>query len=378
MTEDKGIFIRNVYYMLSYAFTDLKLSDYRNIAPEDFERMEDFLAEILFRGVSMRLKQGLHREYIDIRDDLTTMRGRLDIYGTMNSIIKRKKMLVCEYDELSGDILFNRILLSTMLLLIESKDVASKRKSRLCTLLPFFGHLNKTDLRSVAWERLTYRRDNESYRMLMNICRFIAEGQLLTTESGSVRMPTFSEKNMAKLFERFVLQYYRIHYRDLAPNPDKIRWDLQDPACTDGDSPAMNGHNQNIRTDESSKQLPDMRTDITLHAKDRILIIDTKYYGSMTQTNFDKESIHSSNLYQIYAYVKNMAAAKKRHNPSTEVSGMLLYARSSTSGVPDFDGTIDSNRFLVKTLNLNLPFSDICRQLNDIVTLWTGSESAGI
>lgn len=42
-----------------------------------------------------------------------------------------------------------------------------------------------------------------------------------------------------------------------------------------------------------------MKTDISLHNGDKTLIIDTKYYGSMTQTQFGKSTIHSGNMYQI-------------------------------------------------------------------------------
>ena len=36
MTKDKTILIRNIYYMLSYAFRELKKNNYENIAKEDF------------------------------------------------------------------------------------------------------------------------------------------------------------------------------------------------------------------------------------------------------------------------------------------------------------------------------------------------------
>ena len=68
MTEDKGILIRNVYYMLAYAFQELKQSHFEDIAKEDFERIQDLFAEILYRGVSAQLKHGLYKEYIEKLD----------------------------------------------------------------------------------------------------------------------------------------------------------------------------------------------------------------------------------------------------------------------------------------------------------------------
>lgn len=44
MTEDKGIFIKNVYYMLSYAFKVLKSSNaYESIAGENFDNIGLFV-----------------------------------------------------------------------------------------------------------------------------------------------------------------------------------------------------------------------------------------------------------------------------------------------------------------------------------------------
>lgn len=73
MTIDKGIFIRNIYYMLTYAFQELKQNNYEEIAGEEFEEIHDLFAEILLRGISFQLKQGLHKEYISCHGSLSTL-----------------------------------------------------------------------------------------------------------------------------------------------------------------------------------------------------------------------------------------------------------------------------------------------------------------
>ncbi len=57
MTIDKGIFIRNIYYMLTYAFQELKQNNYEEIAGEEFEEIHDLFAEILLRGISFYNRQ---------------------------------------------------------------------------------------------------------------------------------------------------------------------------------------------------------------------------------------------------------------------------------------------------------------------------------
>ena len=57
MTNDKGILIKNIYYMLSYAFQILKQGDYEKVAAEKFDKINDLFAAILVKGVSRQLKQ---------------------------------------------------------------------------------------------------------------------------------------------------------------------------------------------------------------------------------------------------------------------------------------------------------------------------------
>lgn len=345
MTNNKGILIRNIYYMLSYAFTELKCNNYDDVNKEDFEQILDLLAEILRRGVSAQLKHGLFREYVEQHESLPTLRGRIDLNGTIRNMINQKRKLVCDYDELSENNLFNKILKSTLLLLIRDKTVKHDRKNQLRGILPFFDNVTEISLLDVRWNQLQFQRNNKSYRMLMYICRLISECAILTTESGDMRMQTFTDAHMNKLFELFVLNYYKCHYPILKPNSDSIKWDV------DGEE-----------TSVGIDLLPSMQSDITLHYGEETLIIDTKYYGKMMQKNFEKSKIHSANLYQVFTYVKN-----RDKNNSGNVSGMLLYAKTEEEEVPNLDTHIGGNRFLVRALDLNTDFEGIRMQLNDIV-----------
>lgn len=60
MTRDKSILIKNIYYMLSYAFQTLNQSNYEEIAAEKFEDMQNLFAAILAKGIGFQLKQGLY------------------------------------------------------------------------------------------------------------------------------------------------------------------------------------------------------------------------------------------------------------------------------------------------------------------------------
>ena len=48
MIKDKSIFIKNIYYMLSYAFTTLDQGGYEDVATETFENMHNFFRSFLY------------------------------------------------------------------------------------------------------------------------------------------------------------------------------------------------------------------------------------------------------------------------------------------------------------------------------------------
>lgn len=47
MTKDKSIFIKNIYYMLSYAFQTLNQENYDDVAAESFDEIACSLAPVI-------------------------------------------------------------------------------------------------------------------------------------------------------------------------------------------------------------------------------------------------------------------------------------------------------------------------------------------
>lgn len=344
MTIDKGIVIHNVFYMLSYAFQDLRKNNYEDIDKEEFDNIQDLLAEILFRGVSAQLKHGLYRAYIDREDSLSTLKGRISMPQTLKHRMSRKHLLHCEYDELSVNNLLNQILRSTLLLLVGDSSVKMQRRAQLRSILPFFADIDLIDPRSIPWSMLTFQRNNRPYKMLMNICYFIVDGMLLTTTDGSYHLATFSDEHMERLYEKFILEYYRKHHPELCPESRYLDWNLDEEKTL------------------NKALLPAMHTDIFLQNGEKILIIDAKYYKSMTAENFGKPKIHTANLYQIHTYV---STTDIEHTGL--VSGMLLYAKVEGAEEPLMDFTQkDGVHLMARTLNLALPFEGIRAQLEEI------------
>ncbi|MEQ2412651.1 5-methylcytosine-specific restriction endonuclease system specificity protein McrC [Blautia acetigignens] len=306
MTRDKSILIKNIYYMLSYAFQTLNQSNYEEIAAEKFEDMQNLFAAILAKGIGFQLKQGLYREYRNCQEDLSVMRGKINMQGTIRNKMSRRQLLACEFDELSENNLLNQILKSTVLLLLKHGNVKARYKDDLKKKMLFFSAVDTLELTSVRWSAIRFGRNNQNYRMLISICQLLAEGLLLTTEQGEYRLAAFlDEQRMCRLYEKFILEYHRKHFPQLSVTASQIPWALDDGSGT---------------------MLPVMQSDITLQLGSSVLIIDAKYYSHTTQEHYGRHTLHSGNLYQIFTYVKNKdyAFGETPH----KVSGLLLYAKT--------------------------------------------------
>ena len=345
MTKDKGIFIKNIYYMLAYAFQVLRQKNYDDVAAADFDNIQDLFAAILAKGVSQQIKQGLHREYITKNEDLSVMRGKLDIYGTIKNQIQRKKILSCEYDELSVNNIFNQILKTTITILLRDSGVKKLHKADLKKVILFFNDVDVIAPPSIRWNSLMYQRNNKNYEMLMNVCYFVLDGMLQTTDKGKYKIASFSDAHMHKLYEKFVLEYFKRHHSYLSEvRAAQVKWNLAE------------GAEENI-----IRFLPIMQTDVFLRYKEQVLIIDTKYYSHTMQMQYNKATLYSGNMYQIFTYVKNQDAMN-----TGNVSGMLLYAKTEESITPDCSFVIGGNKISVKTLDLNKEFNLIAAQLDQI------------
>ncbi|MGN0612451.1 MAG: 5-methylcytosine-specific restriction endonuclease system specificity protein McrC [Porcipelethomonas sp.] len=353
MTNDKGIYIKNIYYMLSYAFQVLKQSNYENIASEEFDKIQDLFAAILDKGVAKQLKQGLYREYVTQHETMSVMRGKLDMQETIRNQIQRKQKLACEFDELSENNIFNQIIKTTMICLIRSDEVSAERKSTLKKMIVFFDGVEMLSPKSIEWNRIHYQRNNKNYELLLNICYFVLDGMLQTTDKGEYRMTSFSDEHMAKLFEKFILEYYRQHHTYLSEaKAAQVKWNL-----TGDNEEAM------IRF------LPAMQTDVFLRLNERILILDAKYYGKALQKQYDKHTLHSANIYQIYTYVKNQDIGN-----TGNVAGILIYAKTQEEITPDCIFNIGGNQIGAKTLDLNREFKQIAAQLDSIAEGYFGKQ----
>lgn len=338
--------VQNIYYMLAYAFQNLNEAEIKKYSFEDFEYVDDLFTVILAKGIAKQVKRGLGKEYVHHTENLVSPKGKICLSESVNLRSIHKKEVCCDLDELVENTYMNQILKSTAMLLLHSKNVGGDNKKQLKKVLLYFSNVETINCRTINWGRLQYNRNNASYKILMNICYLIITGMLVSEKEGNVLLNRYiDDQQMHILYEKFIRAYYKKHFPELKVTQSQIAWNTDDGMI---------------------ELLPRMKSDIMIEYYEKILIIDAKYYNSAMQKNsrYGNETIHSHNLYQLFAYVKNKDTA---HNGN--VSGMLLYA--NTDGVnPDKEYLMDGNKIMVKTLDLDCDFVEVRRQLDEIVEEW--------
>ena len=332
--------------MLSYAYQNLKRENYEKIATETFDNALDLFATILATGITLQLKRGLTREYIENQDYLSTLRGKIDLRESMKLKVYEGRRLACRFDELSENHYMNQILKTTALYLINESDVQRISKNMLKKAILFFSNVSTLEPSAINWRALHFHRNNASYRLLMGICYLVLHELLLTTDDGKRKLATFvDDQQMSRLYEKFILEYYKRHFPQYHPSAREIKWN----------------------TTGTMDFLPNMYSDCMLVdvKSGKKLIIDAKYYGQILQTQYENDTIRSNNLYQIFAYVKN-----EDKGSTGLVDGLLLYAKTDEKRFQNIKYNLSGNHVGIKALDLSKDFSEIKNQLNSFVIEW--------
>ena len=173
--------------------------------------------------------------------------------------------------------------------MIKDDGVDEDRKAALKKVILFLDEIDILKPSEIPWRKLHYQRNNRNYEMLINICYFVIDGMLQTTERGEYKMLAFSDEHMERLYEKFILEYYLQKHTYLSEvKAGQVKWNL------------VGEHEESI-----IRFLPTMQTDIMLSLNERMLIIDAKYYGRSMQKQFDRVvTFHQRRSYPVQQMVR--------------------------------------------------------------------------
>lgn len=339
--------IQNIYYLLSYAWNKLDEKDRINISSDDRTELLELLARVLINGTRILLKRGIDRSYKDRTDEISGVKGKLELSSTLKSNLQLKQRTICNYDNFSSNIISNQILITTLYRLTRTINLDTKIKGEIKNILWMFNEVEAIDLQSSTFKQVTLNRNNRFYGFLLNVCELIYTSSLPLEKNGTWQFMDFmrDERKMNQLFEAFIRNFYK---KEQAVYPivkkEQINWQFR------------------FSDSESIKYLPIMETDITLENDNSKIIIDAKFYSETMNTRYDKEKIKSPNLYQLFSYLLN----QRTEIPKThKVVGMLLYPTIDKEY--NLKYSYEGHDIYIKTLNLNQNWRLIEKRLQNIL-----------
>ena len=206
--------LTNLFFMLTYAF---ELAEFRKgLSPlavgEDLFR---FLLDIFVKQVDHLVRQGIYRSYIDIEEDQPYLRGRLSLAKQLRRNPVQVTRFYQRTNELTADLLENRILKFTLWQLSRTKVVDRKLRIHLRRTYSAFSEVSFADISPVDCDRVVYNRLNGTYQTPINLAQLFLQHLSLEGHAGDTPFMTFLLP-MHRIFELFVARYLAEHF---ATNP---------------------------------------------------------------------------------------------------------------------------------------------------------------
>lgn len=312
--------------MLAYVYDNLDLADNKSSSFEEFENISELYAEILYLSFSRILKQGIYKEYTEVSEDSSVIRGKLNLNETIKRKVFLKKQVHISYDVFSENNLLNQIIKTTLIKLIHNQNIQIHQKRKLRSLLFYLSQVDIIDLTLVRWRNIQWNRQNNYYRLANDIC-YLYFKQLILEDINDGESGVLHSMNTHHLFESFVRSLYERETSYSISSPH-IYW---------------------IEDNGDLEFLPRMETDLVLKNDNKTIIIDTKFYNK-SMSDFDNHN--SGNLYQMFSYLKN-------YPQSENLAGIILYAKTTLNELDNKTYSMQGNKLAVKSIDLDQDFDYI-------------------
>lgn len=154
-----------------------------------------------------QLIQGKVREYVSHESNLPVIRGRLLLDEQVKVNLVNKERLYCRFDELSEDVLLNKILRFTLKLLLPLCR-SNLARQRVSDLFMAFDKISDKAINVDSFQQLNLNRNNMRYSSLIEQCRLFVQGLNPDVLAGGAKAYSLLF-DMNRLFEAWVASTIR-------------------------------------------------------------------------------------------------------------------------------------------------------------------------
>lgn len=346
--------IQNLYYLLCYAWGLPEQRDWVKVDADSCPAVLDLLSRLLTKGADILLKRGIAKEYRTHEEEIAGIKGKLELAKTIKANRHREGKTICTLDDLTGDILLNQIVYTTMYRLLGNKDLDKNVKKDLLRTFRRFPKVTIIDINRGTFKDVRLNRNNRFYRLIISVCEMLHANMLPDKQRpGEYRFIDFTrdEDVMNSIFEAFLRNFYHQECSDEYPIVRRTR---------------ISFHFDAINA-EDVELLPIMETDVTLDnpKEGKRIILDAKYYQEMFVSRFGvNKNLRTDHIRQIESYIKNQEDPAVPYTLQTK--GIMVYPKTDID-VTNKDYASGGHILRFCTVDLGQDWRQIDQRLRQII-----------
>lgn len=308
---------KRLVHMLAVAL-DLKIET-GQITELDWQR--ETLLEILIRifcsKLSDAVRRGMPWRYIVQEDDLSALRGTLNLPRQFTRHAANPSQLACKFDELSKDIALNRIMKATVAHLFRMSRSPSNQQ-RLRELAFVYADIAEVAVSALKWDEVVIDRTNRAWQELFGMAQLFLRSRYQTTSAGTGR-GTALLFEMNTLFEEYV---GRLISRALARTEYRVSLQGGRLFC--------------LTSLDDERAVFQTKPDILIWRAGQVVhVIDTKWKRISSRIDDRKQGVSQGDVYQMMAYAQLYCAPRLTllypHHPGLGATE-LVQARHRITG----------------------------------------------
>lgn len=200
--------IYSVWGMLQYLYDELRTRRFKDMDISSAETMDELYALVLATWSASVAQEGLYKEYITIEDEeMTSPKGQINIQESIAMQTRSRGTLICSYDELSADNVYNHIVKATLQSMIFNNGLNNKIKTTVKKTMQLYNAVSYIDIDRVRWKDIKYNNSNIRYKHLIEMCKQYLDDVKLK-KLGQID----DDKRMYLLFKKQVFKYFKAKY----------------------------------------------------------------------------------------------------------------------------------------------------------------------
>ncbi|MCM1991171.1 McrC family protein [Oceanirhabdus seepicola] len=258
---------------------DVKFTDLTSLKITKNNLFEIY-AYIFAQKLKREILKGIYSDYITYTDNLTVLKGRLNVNAQMKNIIQKNLKANCQFDEFSINNALNQVFKRALTILIKNIKNDSTLKILKFCLLNFADVEDKVIGQDEVNKVLLNRSNKRFYESFVLAKMFILNMTSLTSLGSYKGFSILFE--MQDLFEKYITEV-------ISRNIEKIDLELD------------RGYKL-LKNKKTNRGIFDLNPDIVIKKDSKdILIIDTKW--KQISSSYNRHGVKREDLYQMYAYL---------------------------------------------------------------------------